>query len=147
MTLRKLVVVSAAVLALVIGTVGLGGGGGSTPSPIAQIKQNWTAFFNGSTPVSKKVQLLENGQRFAPLLQAQASSPLASQAQAIVTKITMQGPNRAQVVYTISVAGSPALKNQTGTAVRVGGVWRISDHSFCALLTLEGAAPPMCRGL
>ena len=54
---------------------------------------------------------------------------------------------RARVIFTITLAGQPALKNQVGTAVRVNGVWKVSAKSFCALLSLQGAAPPVCRGI
>jgi hypothetical protein len=138
---------SMAMLALGYFTVGCGShtsNASKASSPIPQIERNWTEFFSGSTPVSKKVQLLQNGQQFAPIIQAQARSPLASQTQATVIKVSLEGANRAKVVYTINVAGQPALKNQVGTAVLVGGVWRVSDQSFCALLSLEGTKPPLC---
>jgi hypothetical protein len=127
-------------------SAGCGGSSKKSTSPTDQIKQDWAMFFAGSTPVSKKIQLLQNGQRFAQLIQAQASSPLAQQAQVTVTNVVLESPTRAKVTYTILLAGKPALPNQTGTAVRSGGVWQVSDQSFCSLLSLEGAAPPACRG-
>jgi hypothetical protein len=124
----------------------IAGCGGTTASdPAAQVKSTWTTFFSGSTPASKKVQLLQNGQRFAPVIQALASSPLAKQTNATVTKVVLEGPDRASVTYDLSVAGEPVLKNQMGTAVRVGGAWRVSERDFCALLSLQGTAPPGCR--
>jgi hypothetical protein len=120
-------------------------GGTKASDPAAQVKSTWTAFFSSSTPASKKVQLLQNGQRFAPVVQALASSPLAKELHVTVTKVTLEGPDRASVVYDLSLAGQTLLKNQMGTAVRVGGAWRISERDFCALLSLQGTAPPACR--
>jgi hypothetical protein len=111
----------------------------------AEIKKNWSVFFAGSTPVSTKVQLLENGQRFASIIRAQARSPVARQTKVVVQKVTLLSTTRAKVIYTITLAGKPALKNQIGIAVRVGGVWKVSVRSFCALLSLEGGKPPLCR--
>ena len=120
-------------------------GGGSAAS---QIKANWVAFFNPKTPVAKRVSLLQNGSAFASIIQAQASSPLASSATSSVTAITVESATQAKVTYSILVGGSPALKNQPGVAVKQGGVWKVGDQSFCALLTLEnnGKAPTACAG-
>jgi hypothetical protein len=134
-------------LLAIVGLTACGGSGTKTSSASAQIARNWAAFFNGSTPASRKVELLQDGQRFAPFIKAQAASPLARQAKATVTKVTVVSPTRARVIFTITLAGQPALKNQVGTAVRVNGVWKVSAKSFCALLSPEGAAPPVCRGI
>jgi hypothetical protein len=71
---------------------------------------------------------------------------LASQASAQVTSLTLTSPTQAAVKYNILLSGSPVLKNQTGTAVYEGGIWKVGDASFCGLLTLEnnGKAPSVC---
>jgi hypothetical protein len=119
----------------------------SANNPVEQVKQAWTTFFNGSTPAAKKVELLQNGQRFAPIIQAEANSPLARQTKAVVQRVTLVGRTRASILYTIDLGGQPALPNQTGTAVLVGGKWQVSDRSFCSLLSLQGTVPPACRGV
>ena len=130
--------------AAVVAVAGCGGGGKkSSSSDMAQIEQNWTAFFSGSTPADQKIGLLENGQRFAQVIKAQANSPLAKQSKAQVSSVTVNG-SRATVKYTITLAGKPALKNQSGTAVKQGGAWKVSDTSFCQLLALQGSPPPPC---
>ena len=120
--------------------------GGS--SAAAQIKANWVAFFNPKTPVAKRVSLLQNGQTFASIIKAQASSALASSATSSVSAVTVESGTQAKVTYSILVGGSPALKNQPGVAVKEGGMWKVGDQSFCALLTLEnnGKAPTACAG-
>lgn len=110
----------------------------------AQITQNWELFFKGSTPAQQKIDLLQNGDQFAQLIQAQAQSPLAQQTAAQVSKVTVTGPDTAQVGYDILLGTTPALQDQTGQAVLVDGVWKVGDQSFCSLLALQGAAPPMC---
>jgi hypothetical protein len=116
----------------------------SAAAPTELVKQNWAEFFDGSTPVSRKVALLQHGQQFAAVIQAEARSPLAKQTKATVSRVRLLSARRAQVTYTIMLGGQPALPNQTGVAVFEGGVWRVSDKSFCALLSLEGAKPPAC---
>jgi len=145
----------AATALLVAVAAGCGGGSKSShgvagaqkmisTSAQARITQTWIAFFSGSTPAAEKVKLLQNGQRFAAVIRAEAASPLAKQTKAAVTKVTMQGPTRAQVLYSISLAGKPALQHQVGLAVLSHGVWQVGDASFCALLGLQGKPPPGC---
>ena len=119
---------------------------GGNASAVAQIKANWQAFFNPKTPVSKRISLLQNGSTFASIIRSQASSSLASSATSSVSAVTVESPSQAKVTYSILVGGSPALKNQPGVAVKQGGVWKVGDQSFCALLTLEnnGKAPSAC---
>jgi hypothetical protein len=121
---------------------------GGSAADSSQIKANWVAFFNPKTPVAKRVSLLQNGSTFASIIQAQASSALASSATSSVTAVTVESATQAKVTYSILVGGTAALKNQPGVAVKQGGVWKVGDQSFCALLTLEnnGKAPTACAG-
>jgi hypothetical protein len=80
MTRRRNLALGAAVLllaAVVAGVlVGFGGNGtktSATAAEKAQVVRTWTTFFAGSTPASKKVELLQDGRRFAALIEAQAS--------------------------------------------------------------------------
>ncbi len=118
----------------------------STTSAAAQIKANWEAFFSGTTPAAEKIALLQNGQKFAAIIQAQAASGLAKSASAKVTTVHVTSPAQATVTYGIYLGGKPALSNQTGTAVYQDGTWKVGDVSFCQLLALEngGKAPAVC---
>ncbi len=114
----------------------------------AQITTNWEAFFNGETSAAKKIQLLQNGQKFAAVINAQAGSGLASTAGAKVTAVVVNSATSATVSYDITLSGATALANQTGTAVYQDGVWKVGDVSFCQLLKLEnaGTSPSVCSG-
>jgi hypothetical protein len=114
------------------------------------IAANWMAFFNPGTPVAKWIALLQDGQQFATVIKSQASSGLAAQASAKVTKVTLISPTQAKVVCTIYEGGRPALANQTGVAVKQDGTWKVGIASFCGLLALENggktaAVPPACK--
>ncbi|HTV12874.1 MAG TPA: hypothetical protein VME20_13545 [Acidimicrobiales bacterium] len=107
----------------------------------SKIIADWEAFFSGKTPASRKVQLVEDGSAFSKVIKAQAGGGMAQSVTATVSKVTLnKSMTEAAVVYTIDLGGSPALKNQTGTAVYQGGVWKVGAASFCALLGLEGSA-------
>jgi hypothetical protein len=106
-------------------------------SPTATITSAWQTFFSGTTPAASKITLLQNGQQFATVIQAQAGSPLAKATQAKVTAVTVTSPTTADVTYSIVQGGQVALPNQQGQAVLVSGVWKVSAPSFQALLKLE----------
>jgi hypothetical protein len=112
----------------------------------AQITSNWEAFFDGKTSAAKKISLLQNGQKFASVINAQAGSGLAASAGAKVPAVTVISPAMATVKYDITLNGTTALANQTGTAVYEDGMWKVGDVSFCQLLKIEnaGTAPSVC---
>ncbi|HTQ87926.1 MAG TPA: hypothetical protein VMK84_00380 [Streptosporangiaceae bacterium] len=112
----------------------------------AQITSNWEAFFDGKTSAAKKISLLENGQKFASVINAQAGSGLAASAGAKVKAVAVNSPAQATVNYDITLSGATALPNQTGTAVYQDGMWKVGDVSFCQLLKIEngGTAPSVC---
>ncbi len=104
----------------------------------------FVAFFSGSTPGDQKVMLVQNGQEFADVINAQAASPLAQGTTATVTKVDLDAPGHATVVYTVSANGQPVLADQMGEAVNVDGQWKVAQATFCDLLTLQGNPPPVC---
>jgi hypothetical protein len=114
------------------------------------ITTNWTAFFNPKTPVAQRVKLLQDGSAFASVIQSQAGSALAGSASAQVTKVTVITTSEAAVTYNVLLAGTPALKNQAGTAVYQDGTWKVGVASFCGLLSLENGGkssglPSVCK--
>jgi hypothetical protein len=109
----------------------------ASSNPVSQITANWETFFSAKTPTSQRVSLLQDGSQFQSVISAQAGGGLASQASAKVVKVTVSSPTQATVKYDILLNGTPALSNQTGTAVYQDGTWKVGVTSFCGLLTLE----------
>ena len=151
--MRSSRVALAALMAVTILALGAGCGGGkkastttSGPTAQQQIRQTWTSFFSGKTAPEDKLKLLQNGERFSSLVKVADANPLAKQTSATVSKVTLQGPSKASVVYTVDIAGKPVLKNRTGVAVKENGVWKVGDQSFCALVSLEGTKTAACPG-
>jgi hypothetical protein len=118
----------------------------ASPSATALITANWEAFFNGKTSATKRITLLQDGQTYTAVIQAQSSSGLASSASAKVTKVIITSPTQAKVTYNVLLGTTPALTNQSGVAVYQDGTWKVGDASFCGLLALEngGKAPSVC---
>jgi hypothetical protein len=119
---------------------------GAASDAKALITSNWEAFFDGKTSAAKKISLLQNGQKFASVINAQAGSGLAASAGAKVKAVAVNSPAQATVNYDITLSGATALANQTGTAVYQDGMWKVGDVSFCQLLKIEngGTAPSVC---
>jgi hypothetical protein len=118
----------------------------SSPSATALIMANREAFFSGKTLAAEKITLLQNGQVFAAIINAQSGSSMASSASAKVTKVAVTSPTQATVTYNILLGTTPALTNQSGVAVYQNGTWKVGEASFCGLLALEnsGKAPSVC---
>lgn len=119
-------------------------GSGTSSATTATIKANWEKFFSGSTPNSQRESLLQNGQTFAKTISAM--SGLGSSASAKVSAIQLTSSKQATVTYTVYLGGTAALPNAKGVAVLENGTWKVSDASFCQLLTLQngGKAPSVC---
>lgn len=119
-------------------------GGGTSSATTATIKANWEKFFSGSTPNSQRESLLQNGQTFAKTISAM--SALGSSASAKVSAVQLTSSKQATVTYTVYLGNTAALPNAKGVAVLENGTWKVSDASFCQLLTLQngGKAPSVC---
>ena len=112
---------------------------GGSATAIAAIKTNWETFFNSATPNAKRLQLLENGDKFSAAVTAFAASPLASAVSSKVDSVTLTSATKANVKYDLTAAGATVAKGQTGTAVLQDGTWKVGDDVFCGLLK-EGAS-------
>ena len=118
---------------------------GPTPAFTKQtITNNWEQFFSSKTDVAGKVRLMQNGEQFKPVIRSFASNPLASDVSATVSSVTLQGANRAKVVYVVKFGGA-SLPKQTGVAVRENGTWKVGDASLCKLIALGGTTPSACK--
>jgi chitodextrinase len=109
------------------------------------IAANWVTFFNAKTPLATRVSLLENGSTFSSALQTQLKSAAASETSAKVTAVSVAS-STAVVTWNLLLNGSVALPNQKGQAILQNGTWKVSDASYCGLLSLEPPAPAACKG-
>jgi hypothetical protein len=119
-------------------------------SAVSQITANWEAFFSPSSSISKRISLLQDGPQVQSAVQSLLGSSFASAASAKVTKVTLNSPTQATVIYTILLSGSPTLKNQKGTAVLENGTWKVGVQSFCGLASLANGGkttglPTVCQ--
>lgn len=144
-------------LILAAALAGCGGKSPSQPAPtstapaaggsvVDQVTSLYQRFFDGTLPVDTKVGLLQRGDQFTQILQAQAAGPLAKSSGVKVIKVVQSTRNSAAVTFTVLLDGKPALENQAGGAVLDNGVWKVSANTYCTLLTLQGLTAPPCTG-
>jgi hypothetical protein len=117
---------------------------------ITAIKANWATFFNGSTPIARRVQLLEDGPQFTAAIKGLSKLTIASSSSAKISHVSLTGTSQAAVMYDILISGQPILKNQAGLAIYENGVWKVGYKSFCSLLLLDNAGkksglPAICN--
>jgi hypothetical protein len=121
------------------------------PSPEKVIAANWTAFFGASTPVTQRINLLQNGSEFASIVQDQAASAQASETSAQVTKVMAVTSSQATVIFTL-LTPTAELSGLRGDAVYQNGTWKVAARSFCGLLAVENGGkrsslPTACKSV
>ncbi len=111
---------------------------------IAAVKSTWVEFFNGNVPISRRLKLLQNSDKFTSFVHSQEKTSfgaLVFEATGTVSAVDLQSTlGQATVTYTILLAGKPLEKNLMGTAIYSGGKWLIADGTFCGLITLAYGA-------
>src|SRR5204863_6337731 len=100
-----------------------GGSGGNSDED--QVKQTWTTFFSAKTPPSEKAAMLQDGARFKSAITTLSNYPLASALSSKVSSVTLQGPTKAKVVYSIYLGKTAILTDQIGYAYREHGKWLV----------------------
>jgi hypothetical protein len=137
-------------LVLVVGLslAACGGSSHSTttngPNDEAQIKAAYKTFFSPTSALAARVAVLQNGEQFKSVIQSFASNPLAKNASATVSSVTLEGADKAKVVYVVKLSGQE-LPKQTGTAVKQAGKWKVGYASLCRLVELQGSTPSGCK--
>ena len=141
---RRLVLLSVAVLALAACGSGHKTTTSTGPSAQTQIRAAYVTFFSSSTPIDDRVALLQNGQKFKSVVKSFANNPLAKNVSAKVFSVTLQGPRAAKVIYSVSIGGT-SLGKQTGSAVLENGGWKVGTASLCKLIEQGGSTPSACK--
>jgi hypothetical protein len=112
----------------------------SGPAAVAAITANWKTVFNGKAPILGRTAFVQDGSQVAAFVQAQSKTSFGAAATgstATVSSVAITSPTQATVHYQVLLLGTPLLKNQVGTAIYSGGVWKVAIASFCALAYLE----------
>jgi hypothetical protein len=118
---------------------------GVSTAAATAVTTSYVRFFDPTVPTSERLGLIQDGQAFSQAIAAQAKSAFAKAASVKVSKVTVTSDERATVVYTILLSGSPVLANQVGYAVRQGGMWKVAGQTFCELLAVQGPLPAVCK--
>jgi hypothetical protein len=121
-------------------------GDSGNPADIAAIRAAYRKFLDPKIPVAQKTGLIQDGPAFLDAMQAESKNPAASTVSIQLTSVRVTSADRADVVFTLLVGGSPLLTGQKGNAVRENGTWRVAGATFCGLLAAQGPAsvPKAC---
>jgi len=114
-------------------------------SDVKSIKSNFGTFFAVSTPMSVRERLLQNGSEFAQPMQSEFSQLDNEKPSVSISSVDLTTTNAAKVFYTVDLNGQPVLKDQTGEALLISGVWKVSDSTLCQLFSLSGTTPSICN--
>jgi hypothetical protein len=120
------------------------GGGSGKKSDADQVKEVWTKFFSAKTPVSEKPAMLQDGARFKSAITELGNNPLAAGLSAKVSKVTLEGADKAKVVFSIYLGNIAAFKDQIGHAYKLNGKWLVGYEDLCKLIEQGGTAPAAC---
>jgi hypothetical protein len=120
------------------------GGATADGSTTTAVRTAYVTFFNSKTALATSQTFLQHGAVFKAALATQAKSPAAKGLSATVSKVVLQSPDLANVTFTLLGSGKPLLPDTPGYAVKEDGSWKVAAGTFCALLTLESAAPKAC---
>lgn len=112
-----------------------------------QIEFNWQNFFAADTTLTSRENNLQNGSKFAQLLQQYFLGLASQKSSATIDSISFVNKTKANVVYTIDLNDQPVLKNQSGVALYLGNSWKVSDSTLCGLIKLASGTPTVCQGL
>jgi hypothetical protein len=104
-------------------------------NPSMDMITNWTYFFSSYTPISTKMQLLENGDQHVGDLTDLAAQPWAQTLRADVTKSSWSSDkSTGTVVYSLYSDGKQLLADRPGVTTLQDGVWKVSEQSFAEFL-------------
>lgn len=117
---------------------------GVNGSAATEITTAYLRFFDPTIAQSERLHLIQDGAQFSQAISLQEKSEFAKAVSIQVTKVTVTSANKATVIFTKLVDGSPPLPNQTGHAVHEDGRWKVAGATFCALLATQGALPQVC---
>ena len=109
-----------------------------------ELSDAFVTAFNGAAPLPQRLALLQSGPSFQDGLSTPAATAVITHTSATVSQVTLTSAVVARVIYTLSLSGVETVKNQPGTAVSIGGTWKVSAGTFCALLAATRQVPSAC---
>jgi type II secretory pathway component HofQ len=121
-----------------------------TTTATAEVKANWTKFFNYRTPRVQQLALLESGDQLGPAVKfaAKLQAKQSLKQNVKVAKVAFTTPTQASVSYALYNGTTALLNAASGVAVLVDGTWKVSETTFCTLVQLGNASKPVpsCPG-
>jgi hypothetical protein len=111
----------------------------------ADVKTNWTTFFDYRTPRAKQISLLENGDQLGPAVRfaARLQHKQGLKQLVKVKSVAFTSATQANVQYALYNGTTVLLPAANGVAVDVDGTWKVSASTFCTLVSLGNGSKPV----
>ena len=108
---------------------------------------NFKSFFSANTTMAERQKLLQNGSQFAQAMSGEFTQLSNEAPSVIINSASLTNATTLKLNYTVELNAQPVLPNQNGEALKIGGVWQVSDATFCQLLSLAGTPPTVCSNV
>ena len=123
---------------------------GTVPASIEQkVTEAYETLFDGTiTDPDEKLASLQDAAalRESFIARMQSIGDLVTRTGVEIESMTPAGRNAVDLVFTITLDGSPVLDQLPGRAVKVDGRWLVARRSYCQVATLGvDTAPEACR--
>jgi hypothetical protein len=119
-------------------------GESSATDPTDQITAAYRSFFPRKGSLDAHVALVQNGMRLRPLIKTYLHGGPSRDAWVSVTKVTMQGTERAEVIFTLH-SHSFVAPTLVGGAVLQGGTWKLTKAAICQAYFGDSYSPAACK--
>jgi hypothetical protein len=111
-----------------------------------QVRAAFAQAYTGGASNSTILAAIENGRSLAPVLtEMESVNPQTVQSARIaVTNVSFTDADHATVTASLSYifGGTPSTMTGSQTAVRVDGQWKVTESSYCSIISLTGVACP-----
>ncbi len=97
--------------------------------------------------MAERQKLLQNGSQFAQAMSGEFTQLSNEAPSVIINSASLTNATTLKLNYTVELNAQPVLPNQNGEALKIGGVWQVSDATFCQLLSLAGTPPTVCSNV
>ena len=114
---------------------------------IQAAEANFKQFFSVNTTMVQRQNLLQNGSQFAQAMNAEFAQLNNEAPSVIINSASLANATTVKLNYTVALNGQPVLPNQSGEALKINGIWQVSDATFCQLLGLAGTPPAVCTNV
>ncbi|WP_459545578.1 hypothetical protein [Nocardia sp. X0981] len=119
-------------------------GADSPAAASAAITGVYEAFFDPGTSTADRIALVERGDEFETEISGMVNHIRTALTTVEIADVTLLGPERAELRFTLQISGNPVVSDQLGHAVREPEGWKIAASTMCGLVAISGGTSQAC---